>query len=217
MCEHSGKLIAWMDCELPADETAAIQRHLADCAECRAQLEKYEQVSVQLDAYCDAIVESPARPRMSGSLTAAASLGAAAAIALVLVLVWPRKHAQPPGAHIAPATGAALAATAEPAQPQAAPAAPIRHEHRAQRMPAAKSVVLVHKSEPQLAQDAQSAALPPEPMIQIAIPADDMFPPGAVPPGMNFAADLTIAPDGSADRLRLRPRLVGFERRTTKP
>jgi hypothetical protein len=59
--------------------------------------------------------------------------------------------------------------------------------------------------------------LPDEPMIQIAIPADEMFPPGAVPEGMNFAADLTIAADGSAERLRLRPRLAGFERRTTQP
>ena len=53
--------------------------------------------------------------------------------------------------------------------------------------------------------------------IQIAIPADEMFPPGAVPEGIHFVADLTIAPDGSAERLQLRPRLAGFERRTTQP
>jgi hypothetical protein len=56
-----------------------------------------------------------------------------------------------------------------------------------------------------------------EPMIQIAIPADEMFPPGAVPEGIHFAADLTIAADGSAERLRLSPRLAVFERRTTLP
>jgi len=55
-----------------------------------------------------------------------------------------------------------------------------------------------------------------ESVIQIAIPADEMFPPGAVPEGMQFAADLTIAADGSAKRLRLQPRLSGFERRTTQ-
>jgi hypothetical protein len=54
-------------------------------------------------------------------------------------------------------------------------------------------------------------------MIQIAIPADEMFPPGAVPEGMHFVADVTIAADGSAEQLRLRPRLAGFERRTTQP
>jgi hypothetical protein len=59
--------------------------------------------------------------------------------------------------------------------------------------------------------------LPDEPVVQIAIPADEMFPPGAVPEGIHFAADLTIAADGSVERLRLRPRLAGFERRTTQP
>jgi hypothetical protein len=67
------------------------------------------------------------------------------------------------------------------------------------------------------AQNQDAYVLPDEPMIQIAIPADEMFPPGAVPEGMHFVADLTIAADGSAERLRLRPRLAGFERRTTQP
>jgi anti-sigma factor RsiW len=46
---------------------------------------------------------------------------------------------------------------------------------------------------------------PAEPAIQIAIPAAAMFPPGAVPEGLTFIADVTIAADGSAERLRLRP------------
>ena len=46
---------------------------------------------------------------------------------------------------------------------------------------------------------------PAEPAIQIAIPAAAMFPPGAVPDGLTFIADVTIAADGSAQRLRLRP------------
>jgi hypothetical protein len=32
-----------------------------------------------------------------------------------------------------------------------------------------------------------------------------MFPPGAVPEGINFIAELSIGPDGSAERVRLRP------------
>jgi hypothetical protein len=58
---------------------------------------------------------------------------------------------------------------------------------------------------------------PPEPAVEIAIPGDAMFPPGAVPEGMNFIADVTLAPDGSTERLRLRPRLAGFERRQSQP
>jgi len=38
-----------------------------------------------------------------------------------------------------------------------------------------------------------------------------------VPDGVNFVADVAIATDGSAERVRLRPRLAGFERRTTEP
>jgi hypothetical protein len=63
----------------------------------------------------------------------------------------------------------------------------------------------------------QSYTSPEETAIQIAIPADEMFPPGAVPEGMHFVADLTIAADGSAERLRLSPRLAGIERSTNQP
>jgi hypothetical protein len=43
-----------------------------------------------------------------------------------------------------------------------------------------------------------------ETAVQIAIPADAMFPPGAVPNGMNWNAELIIAPDGSVKQVRLR-------------
>jgi hypothetical protein len=57
----------------------------------------------------------------------------------------------------------------------------------------------------------QSAELlPAQPAIEIAIPWDAMFPPGAVPEGVSFVADLTLGADGSAERLRLQPRLVKF-------
>jgi len=44
-----------------------------------------------------------------------------------------------------------------------------------------------------------------EPAIQIAIPADAMFPPGAVPEGFTFLANLSVAPDGSVQGVRLQP------------
>jgi hypothetical protein len=40
--------------------------------------------------------------------------------------------------------------------------------------------------------------------IQIAIPAEAMFPPGAMPAGINFVADMRIALDGSVQQIRLR-------------
>jgi hypothetical protein len=52
---------------------------------------------------------------------------------------------------------------------------------------------------------ASASWTPTEPAIQIIIPAEAMFPPGAVPEGINFIAELDIASDGSAQGLRLQP------------
>ena len=53
---------------------------------------------------------------------------------------------------------------------------------------------------------APSAAWQPaEQTIQIIIPADALFPPGAFPEGVSFVADLRLAADGSAGGLALRP------------
>jgi hypothetical protein len=45
---------------------------------------------------------------------------------------------------------------------------------------------------------------PVDTAIEIAIPAEAMFPPGAMPNGINFIAELRIAPDGSVKQVRLR-------------
>jgi hypothetical protein len=47
--------------------------------------------------------------------------------------------------------------------------------------------------------------LPAEPAIEIVIPAEAVFPPGAIPEGVSFNANLTIGADGFAQRLRLWP------------
>jgi len=52
-----------------------------------------------------------------------------------------------------------------------------------------------------------------EPSVQIAIAAAAMFPPGAVPEGVSFVADLSIGADGSARQVRLQPQISEFERR----
>jgi hypothetical protein len=44
-----------------------------------------------------------------------------------------------------------------------------------------------------------------EPSIEIAIPIEAVFAPGAVPPGFSFAAELSIANDGSSRGMWLRP------------
>ena len=61
MCEHTekliaSKLVAWMDGELPESEAAAVEEHVAQCAECRECLAAYKQASGAFDMYCDAMV-----------------------------------------------------------------------------------------------------------------------------------------------------------------
>jgi putative zinc finger protein len=210
MCDFAGKLIAWLDHELPAEEAAEVERHLAGCSECRSDVDAYKRVSGEFDAYCDAAIASSARrgaPRWAPVV-----LGAGAVAALVaLFLAMPRTRVDPPAFHRPQTVVAASPVIAAKVSP-----ASVSLAQRVDRRRAVTPVsVRDANAAPPQSQDAN--VLPDEPMIQIAIPADEMFPPGAVPEGIHFVADVTIAADGSAERLRLRPRLAGFERRTTQP
>jgi hypothetical protein len=211
MCEFSGKLIAWLDCELPAEEAAEVERHLESCAECRSCVEAYNRVSGEFDAYCDAAMASSAGRGAPRWAQVAAAAGAVAAL-VALFFAMPRTRVEPPAFHAQQAEVAASPAIVAAAAP-ASVSPTIQRVHRRQAI----APVQIQDANATPAQN-QNAYLPPDgPMIQIAIPADEMFPPGAVPEGIHFVADLTIAADGSAARLRLRPRLTSFERRTTQP
>jgi anti-sigma factor RsiW len=213
MCDVSTKLLTWHDGELPDHEAAAVEEHVRRCSECRDRLAAYRKVSGMVNAYCDAALAS----RTPGVLPRwAPAVGAAASVALLLVIfVHTRAQRALPAAPApaAPAVAMAAARAAATATPPAvapaaqAPAPSIRRV-RSHFAAAARA---------QHAPDAQtndSASWPPsEPAIQIAIPGEAMFPPGALPPGVNFVADVSIAADGSAQRLRLQPRLTGFEGR----
>jgi anti-sigma factor RsiW len=234
MCDLSGKLIAYMDGELPDSEAALVEEHLESCAECRSRLAAYQQVSGAFAAYCEAVATAAAVLRPQGRLLrwASATAGAAAAVALLLLL--PGRVIQSPaqaerhltasasaGRSIVSAATAAISATSaagvhSPSSPVAARAA--RNPGRA-HVTNREHVLIANAVESSTERvPAESAAsLPSEPAIQIAIPSDAIFPAGAVPDGVNFVADVTLAADGTAERLRLQPRLVKFERRATRP
>jgi anti-sigma factor RsiW len=210
MCEFSGKLIAWLDHELPAEESAEVERHVEACSECRSGADAYKRVSIDFDKYCDEVLAPDTPRKIPRWVPVISGVGAVAGL-VALILALPRTHVEPPAFHapqVALAASPVIVAKALPAH-----VAMIQRVHRRQVVAPAQ----VQNETSTLAQNQYSYTLPNEPVIQIAIPADEMFPPGAVPEGMNFAADLTIAPDGSAERLRLRPRLAGFERSTTQP
>jgi anti-sigma factor RsiW len=220
MCDSSGKLIAWMDGELLEGEAAAVERHLQDCADCRDCLAKYRETSGAFAAYCDAAIEPlVAEPRRGVPPWLLAAAGTAAVAALLLVL--PKHWAQSPAA----LTGHLVAGATPAAPAQARPIAASAPEFSAtypkpvkakssERGPAANPE---QNPLPARVTVRSAASAPPGPSIEIAIPSDAMFPPGAMPDGMSFVANVTLGADGSAERLRLEPQLVEFERRATRP
>jgi Putative zinc-finger len=193
MCEHQPNLIAWLDGELSPVEAAAAARHVEACGSCRAQLASLRDASQNFQHYCSAVLAAsskPKFPRWMPALTAAALVAAA-----TLFLIFPRKHAATPPpvpAPIATATAAPTPATTPAPVITPAPApAPRKAAPHARRANSANAASV-------------AAWRPTETAVEIAIPADAMFAPGAVPPGMKFFAEMSIAPDGSVRQVRLR-------------
>jgi anti-sigma factor RsiW len=203
MCDFPGRLVAWLDGEMPEGEAAEVQRHVESCEECRSRIDAYERVSKGVNAYCDEAVTTKMH---RGAVRWELVLSAAAVVGIALFMALPRAQveqtlAQQPAA-TAPALHDAAAAGSAARVFETAPASERKIHRRRVAVPA---------------QIQNTNWVATAPAIQIAIPADAMFPPGAVPEGINFVAEVSIAPDGSAQGLRLQPRLVGMERRSTQP
>jgi hypothetical protein len=181
MCDFSGKLVAWMDRELPDNEAADVERHVRDCSECRKRVDAYEEVSRAFAAHCDAAMEQATRRRLPRWVPVLAS---AAATAAALFLVFLPKSVKQISVR-PPVTDASPAIILENALK------PIKRVNRR------------HGIAPVKTPNANWAL--PEPVIQIAIPVEAMFPPGAVPEGITFIADVSMAADGSVQGLRLQP------------
>ena len=187
MCDLSDKLTPWLDHELPPQEAAGLQQHVEACEECRRCLAAYKEVDRAIHAYCDAAIQS-SRRRMLPRLTPMLSV-AAAAVALLLLFPHGRVDRHPPQIEAASEPPVAL----ETAHQQKVPVPFVKHGHTR------------HVTAPAQSQATNAKWVPAEPSIQIAIPAEAMFAPGAVPQGVTLTAELSIAADGSAQQLRLRP------------
>lgn len=202
MCDYCEKLIAWLDRELPADEAAEVQHHIRGCAECRERLAKYRQVSNTLTEYCVALATTETQRSSRRLLPVLAGVAAAvvlAALGISLVRTGLESHPPAPALAVQPVSQPRVTPTAAPE------AVGARHKP-AQRQ---------HAVRPRLPETQNW--MPPAPAIQVAIPAGAVFPPGAVPEGVSFTADVSIGPDGSAQQIRFRPLLAGLERRATQP
>jgi anti-sigma factor RsiW len=181
MCDGQGKLMAWLDDELPQEEAAEVAGHVEGCAECRSEREAYERVSKTFDAYCEAVMTAKTHHGIPRWVPALA--GAVAAVA-VLFLSFARARVEP----------RAMASPVVAAIPKVLDATPA---------PSKK----VHRPHPAVArvQEQINSWRPAESAVEIAIPAEAMFAPGAMPEGMNFIAEVSIGSDGAVKRLRLRP------------
>jgi hypothetical protein len=181
MCDFGERLIAWMDRELTESEAVGVQRHLQDCAECRGSLAAYKEADKAFNAYCDEAMESATRASVPGWVPVVSVAAAAAA----LFLIFFRGHDRLP-VHAPAATSAAVLEA--PPAPVSRPVERIRRRHG----------VTPERSH-------NRNWVPAVPTIEIAIPAEAMFPPGAVPEGVTLTAEFSIAADGSAQQIRLRP------------
>jgi anti-sigma factor RsiW len=183
MCDVQAKLIAWLDRELSSDEAVDVDRHIKGCQECRGRLAAYKQVTETFAVYCDAVMAAKTRRRVPHWVPVLAS---AVVAAVVLLLAFPQRRIEPP-----PVLIQAVAARSVPVPaPHAAEPARRKTIHRRPAVPPLQERVVKWQ--------------PTETAVQIAIPAEAMFPPGAMPNGMNFIAELSIASDGSVKQVRLR-------------
>ncbi len=174
MCEYSGRLIAWLDRELPDEEATNVEWHVGQCAECRQAVSAYEEVSGAFLACYDACcapkaATDPSRAKatvwMMGGLTAAALL-----VALLLI--------QPTTEQLT------IHAPSPPHAPKIAfetPPAPAPMLHVYSRRAAAP---------PSVGSPVRPRWIAVEPTVEVALPAEALFPPGAVPPGFSFIADV---------------------------
>ena len=183
MCNAQSKLIAWLDCELPPEEAADVERHVEDCQECRSRLGEYQQVSETFEVYCDAVLA--AKTHRTFSLWVPV-LAVAVVATAVYLLAFPPLRVTPPSI---PAPVRASASVREPAPSAPEPARDMT-THQRRRVPPV--------------QRKPHSWQPTETAVEIAIPAEAVLPPGAMPEGMNFVAELSIAPDGSVKQVRLR-------------
>jgi|SRR5215469_3723267 len=187
MAEDHPNLVAWLDNELPPVEAAGVALHLESCDGCRRQCDAFRDTSAALRLYTDAMFTTAhVRSRLPRWVPVLAALAAAAVVAILLA--FPGKQVVPPSAISSP-VGAIPARQISSAEPLALAAPkPVARHHTVSAVP--RRTIAAWPS-------ADTA-------VEIAIPADAVFAPGALPEGMRLFGEMHIGPDGSLSEIRLR-------------
>ncbi len=164
MCEYSGRLIAWMDGELPGEEAINVERHVGQCVECRQAVSEYAEVSGAFLAGYEATLV--VRPQRKTIRWAVGVVAAAAVILAAILFAQPRAERLP--VFVPPPPHAPAVAFEKPPGPMVR----VRSRRSPTRTPVRPAWIAV------------------EPSVEVALPADALFPPGAVPQGFSFIADV---------------------------
>ena len=168
MCDFPGRLVAWLDGELPECEAAEVQRHVQSCVECLSRIDAYERVSKGVKAYCD---EAVAMKVHRGAVRWELVLSAAAVVGIALFMALPRARVEQT---LAQQTLARQAAAAAPALPDAAAVDSAARVFET----APASEKKIHRRRTAVPPPIQNSSwMATAPAIQIAIPAEAMFPP----------------------------------------
>lgn len=187
MCEYSECLIAWMDGELIESEAAEVEQHVRACAACRDCASTYEAASREFASYYAASTQAAvtSAPRRSVPFWIPAAAVVAAIAAMLAIAFMPHATKQARTARPVAAIPAPVAST--PLRETAAPVirAVAKRHVAAHKKPAATEWAMI------------------DPPIQIAIPADAMFPPGAVPEGVTYIANVSFGTDGMVQGIQL--------------
>jgi anti-sigma factor RsiW len=164
MCEYSGRLIAWMDGELPGEEATNVEWHVGQCAECRQAVNGYAEVSGAFLVGYEA--EMTAQPRQKTFPWAIG--GVAAGLAILSAVLFAPTRAEHLSVFAPPPPHAPAMAFEKPPRPMAR----VRSRRSPTRTPVRPPWIVV------------------EPSVEVTLPADALFPPGAVPQGFSFIADV---------------------------
>jgi anti-sigma factor RsiW len=186
MMETHPNLSAWLDDELPVNEATAVARHVESCEVCSRECTLIREASTGLQQYCDATLTAHlAKPKATRWVPALAAFAALLAIAIFLAL--PRKRS------VAPTQIPAPVASAAPAPVQSLqPQSPVVHKH-------------VHRNRTVSVPQQPAVSWPAtDTAVEIAIPADAVFAPGALPEGTRLLGEMRFAPDGTLREIRLR-------------
>lgn len=167
MCNFSGKLIAWIDHELPEAEAINVEQHVRQCPACRRAVGSYQEISDALLTSYEAAMSG--QPRRKMPVRTWGAVAAAALILLAILFAQPRAEKLSVNLPAPPHPPAmAFKKTVPPA-----PTPPVRARRAAAPRP-------------------QWVA--EEPTVEVALPAEALFPPGAVPAGFSFIADVRFQP-----------------------